>query len=276
MIAIFLFFTATFQVSSHEFQDLTIIVNSCDKYEELWDPFFKILFLKWQKLEQGSIPIILITNTKKFNHPAVQVFNSENEVSWSDTVKKALKTVKTQYVLYLQEDYFLVDLNLERLSQLFSLMKEEKIGYMQLYGGTKENRELFPKGKGLFYKNQFEQWRTSLQAGFWNKNLFSHLLDCREKIWDFEIKGSVRSEGSMLLFTVVMDDIPLTYLNMAAEGCLVDENIETIKKLYGIEWQRNLPLYSDFSLKRFWQKKVLPVLYWDFWMPFKTLIKSVI
>lgn len=257
------------------FEDLTIVVNSCDKYQELWQPFFKILFMQWKELSTGKIPIILITNTKDFHHPSVRVFQSGPEISWSDTFKRALKTVQTKYVLYLQEDYFLTSLNVDRLRQLYTTMKAKNLGYMQIYGGTREIRNPLSDEPGVYYKNQFEKWRTSLQAAIWDTQTFSHLLNSCEKIWDFEVKGSTRSEGNMAPFAVVISDLPLQYLNMAAEGFLIDNYINDIKERYGITWVRKLPLDSSFSIARLCKKTIPRFLYWQLYMPLVDFVKGI-
>ena len=46
--------------------DITIIVNSCDKYSDLWYPFFELLRIQWPDL---SYPIILNTESKTYVHP---------------------------------------------------------------------------------------------------------------------------------------------------------------------------------------------------------------
>jgi hypothetical protein len=252
---------------SNDFSDLTIVVNSCDKYEELWEPFFKILFSQWQGLEKSSIPIVLIANTKKFNNPRVRVFNSGKEISWSDTVNRALNTVKTRYILYLQDDYFITHLDLNRLEELFNAMKKEQFGYMQISCGATGERKAFKNIQGLFYKNKFEKYRTSLQAAFWDKKVFSYLLNLKEKIWDFEIKGSMRSEGNMAPFMVIMENEPIIFMNMVAEGHLDDERIRSIQKMYGIQWDHSLPLKSEIPIIKVVFKQILIYLYWSVLKP---------
>ncbi len=150
-------------------------------------------------------------------------------------------------------------LNVKRLGQLLDNMKMEKAGYMQIYGATQElNRTPSRSGRGIYYKKRDEKWRGSLQPAFWNKVVFENLLDSKEKNWDFEVKGSIRSQANLHPFLVVTHDLPLDYLNMTLLGKRDDGNLEKIKALYGIEWKRKLPLYSRSSFKRFWNIKVAP------------------
>ena len=77
---------------SHSFDDLAILVVSCDKYSELWDNFFNLMYKNWPSLKdsESNVPIYLIANSKKFSDSRVQTIQIPNEISWSDNVLKAL------------------------------------------------------------------------------------------------------------------------------------------------------------------------------------------
>ncbi|MDP2193148.1 MAG: hypothetical protein Q8K36_01285 [Alphaproteobacteria bacterium] len=259
-----------------DFSDLTIIVNSCDKYEELWQPFFKLLLKHWPALSDGNIPIILITNGKQFDHPNVSVFYNKNEKTWSETFMKALEQVKTKYILYLQDDYFMTDINVQRLSDILKIMKQHNAAYVQLYGTTNEpKKKPVPGIDNLAYKNKFEEYRAALQAAFWEVNVFKHLLNVDENIWHFEVFGSTRSQGIFAPFMTITADPPLSYLNMAAQGHLLPEYLKTIKEKEGIAWETKLPVYSPYSLSCIWRfhiKLYLSTLYWDYLIPLKNYL----
>ena len=56
-------------------QELAILVNSCDKYEDAWDPFFKLLKIQWP-----DCPYRIYLNTEFKNYVCdcfdVEVINS--------------------------------------------------------------------------------------------------------------------------------------------------------------------------------------------------------
>jgi hypothetical protein len=260
---------------NHAFSDLTIVINSCDKYTELWAPFFKILFHNWPELNNkyAYIPIVLISNNKRFENSRITNFNSGHETSWSDTVKRALSSCKTKYILYLQDDYFITYFNAERLQNLFEIMKRESLGYLQIsYPVVTDGRQQVPNANGVYYKSQFEQWRTSLQAAFWERQLFMRLIKDGEKIWDFEISGSQRSEGSERPFATVLREMPIQYHNMLAGGVLNDSLVLDIKNMYGIVWETKLPIASKPSYKQS-IKKFLDFSYVKIITPTKRCLK---
>ena len=92
--------------------DVTIIVNSCDKYDDLWYPFFELFRMQWQECEY---PIILNTESKTYSHPnpvaggiiSLQLFKDNKQVDWSTRLIKTLDFVKTDYVLMFLDDEFI-------------------------------------------------------------------------------------------------------------------------------------------------------------------------
>lgn len=74
VIALILFTSSGYSSDSPRFHDLTIVVNSCDKYNSLWDGFFTLLFNQWPTLKTTNkdVPIILISNTSSYPDPRGQ------------------------------------------------------------------------------------------------------------------------------------------------------------------------------------------------------------
>jgi hypothetical protein len=126
---------------------------------------------------------------------------------------------------------------------------------------------------GVFYKDKFEPWRTSLQAALWDKDLFSHLLNPKENIWMFEVDGSKRSEGSMSQFLVVTKDYPIEYFNMVAEGYVISDNLSKVKDKYGLEWNVSMKKDSDAKIKRYIHTKI-KWLYNECFIPFEVMLNS--
>jgi hypothetical protein len=151
------------------FDDLTIIVFSCDKYQELWAPFFEMFFKRWPSLKttNSQVPIYLVTNALKHDDPRIISINNQNEKSWSDNALAVLAAVKTKYVLILLEDYFFTRLDEKRLGDIFNFMKSQDVAYCQIACGTdmetRYKAEVYP---GIAEKDRYELWRTSLNACF--------------------------------------------------------------------------------------------------------------
>lgn len=50
--------------------DLTIVVCSCDKYEDLWYPYFEIFKKNWSDCKY---PIVLNTESKNYYHDGLHI-----------------------------------------------------------------------------------------------------------------------------------------------------------------------------------------------------------
>ena len=86
-------------------QDVTILVNSCDLYEDAWDPFFRLLKIQWPDC---AYPVILNTETKEYHcdFMDVRTVKSGKKRSWSARLKYALDQIETRFVLFSLEDFF--------------------------------------------------------------------------------------------------------------------------------------------------------------------------
>ncbi len=174
-------------------KDLTIVVSSCDKYSVLWQPFFDLLFRSWPSLKtyNQDVPILLVSNGKDFDDPRVTVIKSANELGWAANVNEAVSQVKTKYVLYIQEDYFIKKAILEdKLVELVNVIEKDDLDYVEI------NRDFFddhidkPSGSILYEnKNHDTIFVVALQIAIWKTEVFQDFLIQERKentIWDFE------------------------------------------------------------------------------------------
>jgi hypothetical protein len=260
------------QTKEPHFEDISIVVFSCDKYQELWQPFFDMLFKQWPSLKttNSQVPIYLVANSKKYEDTRITMVNIQNETSWSDNALTVLALVKTKYVLVLLEDYFFTRIDTKRLHEVIEFMKSEDVAYCQIgYNGTdiniRKKSEVFP---GVAEKHRFELWRTSLYACIWRTKDMAHTLKPGESIWDFEVAGTVRSQGLYGKFLTIFENQPVEYLNMVQQRYLNSTNLKIVEDM-GITFNRGtLELDSDHKVKLF--------CYYKIFTPLKEYLKTVI
>lgn len=200
-------------------ENISIIIPSCDKYAELWQPFFTLLFKQWPSLEKGkqhaNIPIVFISNKKTFTHPRVNNIQFPKEISWSDNLITVLATIKTKYILYLQEDYFITEpINIKLLAKTLKYIEKYNACYVSLVsmGQDVKNKKIILNSPNLAEISQHSPYRTSLQAAIWETKIFHKLLKTKENIWSFELAGSIRSETLQQPFLAhVSSNLQTTY-----------------------------------------------------------------
>ena len=111
------------KVNNH---DVTILVNSCDLYEDAWYPFFKLLQIQWPEAQKYDM--ILSTQTKKFNCDFLDIKTiASGDKPWSTRIINCLNHIQSKYVLYFLEDEFLQQpVNIEWWEKMLDFMEENE------------------------------------------------------------------------------------------------------------------------------------------------------
>jgi hypothetical protein len=180
--------------------DFTIVVCTCDAYEDAWMPLFTLFQKYWDGMDYK---IVLNTETKAYSHHGLDVYspmiykhvNAYENISWSKRLKDILlHHVNTEIVLIYLDDFYLQSpVNIDKLAQCVNLMKEDK---------TISNLQLFPCPPGyhvisdipwLVKRKKGSPYYFNLQAGLWKTNRLVHFLRDHESPWYFERWGSVRA-----------------------------------------------------------------------------------
>ena len=182
----------------------SILINTCDKFEDCWDPFFKLWSLYWKDC---TGKIYLNTEYKDYSYPGLDItaikgcekhhIPKNKRATWSQCLKWALEEMDTDIVLYMQEDYFLKDkVKNELVEQFAQLMKENKnIDCIQLT--SQSVKAVAPtKYKYLYSVEMKHHWSiVSCQASLWQKNKILELIRNYESAWNFEWWGSKRASA---------------------------------------------------------------------------------
>jgi len=251
--------------------NLSILVPSCDKYEEVWDPFFKLLFKYWPNLEQN---IYLISNHKIYPDKRVIPIMIGDEKSWSDNVLHALEKIPDDYVMIIMDDYFFVSPVAEaKIIELFEIVQTEKAGYLQLREASKEQTVVaHPNLKDLGYFTKNSEYRNALQVAIWNKKTLKELLVSGESPWEFEMQGSIRSSSIDKPFMCVLSNCPVSYFGAVEKGYWSPTAIEFLNK-ENIPVKITMPVSG--KMRSFLRGPVRSFLSENFVQPVRRLLKNV-
>lgn len=170
----------------------SIIVNSCDKYEAAWTPFFELLNIYWSRLEAK---VYLNTETKNFccDDLPVTTLNSLTK-SWGKRLATALGKIESPYVVCFLEDFFLQKkVNVFELEKCVEFMESDPsiavFYFNRITGYTDESNdyskyyrmEINEKNRGEYFLN--------CQAAIWRKDVLAALAEKCDNPWMFEIEG---------------------------------------------------------------------------------------
>ena len=241
--------------------DCSIVVCSCDKYEDAWVPFFTLLKKNWNNCE---FPIYLNTETKKYSDPlgmGIVTLNSNPNWCWSKRLKKCLKRIDSQYIIIMLEDFFLLSTVKQNVVlDCLEWIRSDDIASIcfERVGEINDTKKI---EHGVFVKRKRgERYTFNLQVGIWRKDILLKCLMDYESPWEFEEIGNIRSYGiSEKFYVQVKDTEPVFDYNV---------NRETGFGLFYGKWLKsNMELFSknniscDFDHMGFFEDKTQFITY---------------
>ena len=197
-------------------KDIAILVSSCDKYSDVWKPFFLFFNKYWSNC---PFPVYLGTNTQKYDHPGVTQIFSNKITSWTDELETILKQIPEKYVVIILEDYFIYkQVDNDFLISVAETMDAHEAAYTKLAAFPKKYNQLWPHKPlldnpkiGAIEKGA--KYRLCLQTAMWNKEILLSLLNSDENPWQFEINASIRSNKLPNPFLCVIPDSKINYVH---------------------------------------------------------------
>lgn len=183
---------------------LSILVNSCDNYSDVWEPFFRILEKTWP--EAKEIPVFLNTEEKTHSDPFfnVQTLNCTDEGgkrNWGKRLRDALDRIDSDYIVFLLEDFFFEEpiQHSEVLRCLDFIERDPKIVVISMipqnecedesYCASHES-ELFP---GFIQRKKRTDYKLSAGPSIWRKSLLKKWTLDKDTPWGWEFFGSKRT-----------------------------------------------------------------------------------
>lgn len=183
---------------------VAIVISSCDAFEDCWSPLLKSIKECWPSNEW---PVYLITNHKEFNDSSATTIKIGDDKGWASNLQVALKERlrDTDYLVYLQDDFFLIKtvdqrvmqhhvnemerLNIDclRLSWPFSY-SQKRIGEYVLQDATKK-------------------YAMCLQATLWKTSALHTVAIDGWSGWDYErlVHDMVREKQINLTAAVILE-----------------------------------------------------------------------
>jgi hypothetical protein len=216
--------------------DFALLILSCDKYSDAWDPFFSLFRKFWPEC---PYKVYLATNELKPEYSGVQIIASGAPKNWSDDTLAVLHQIPEKYVIVLLEDYFLNNKpDILWLQKCLSIMHSENAAFLRLASFRKDHFDMYAfdviqQHPDFGVTRKSAPFLINLQAGIWNREKLISYIKPGESPWDFETS-------------------PIPYLCTAiTKGVWMREAIELCKELDVKIDTRNRPVESSSAyLKR--------------------------
>ena len=185
--------------------NFTVLVNSCDAFEDCWLPFFKLFSKYWPECDAR---VLLNTESNDWACDFMRVECTQiqggdsGRLPWSECFIRALDQVRTPLVLYFQEDYFIdrpvrADLIDRAVAYMIARPEVKHVGLTK-HGSS--GPYLQTDEAWLHCIRQDARYRISTQAGLWRADTLKSYLRPEENGWMFEIFGTWRASRRDELF----------------------------------------------------------------------------
>lgn len=170
-------------------EKLTMLINTCDKFSDLWDTHIELLEKNWK---ERNIKTILVTDketNKKYEN--VDIYSAGEKKELSERIESVLLNVKTEYILITLDDYFpIYKINSEAIENIISEMEENKLDYVRLFKRPNSNVKLSEKSslyKIDLYDKRDSNYQVNLYVGIWRKEFLKKTVKEPLNAWDYEL-----------------------------------------------------------------------------------------
>ncbi len=240
--------------------DYSILINTCDKFEDCWNPFFKLWNLYWPDCK-GKV--YLNTEFKDYVYPGLDIIPVKGCVgkqykgkyaTWSQCLRWALERIDSDVILYMQEDYFLNDYVKNDIVEEYVKLMYDKPDLSCIQLTHHGIPSLSPtEYNHLHYSDPNYFSYLSCQASLWRKEIMMSLIRDHETAWNFEWWGSKRAKYMGLEF------LTINHSWLKKEGVIIPYIATGI---IGGRWYRPVvelfkdhQIEMDYSKRGFYEKK---------------------
>jgi hypothetical protein len=180
--------------------DLTIVVNTCDKYYDVLEIFFLAFHDNWQNC---PYPVIINSETNKYKYNALvhNYISSNGNDDWGARLIATLNSINSEYVLMLYDDFILDSpINNNRINEALELLKNNKKSVVTYLLNTSIPLK-FSNSKENFIelKDRVENRLNSYPAIWRKENLIKYTAP-GDTPWAWEAFGTYRTWGDGNIF----------------------------------------------------------------------------
>ncbi len=166
-------------------EKLTILVCTCDSYEDLWYPFFYLLDFYWPNLD---CKIILNTETKSYSYKNLKIESySFGPDLYGQRLLNHIKEVETPYLLLLLDDFFLRrPVDTEQLSKMIDFMDSDS-EIAAMYCQESKYVEEKDSFSSFFRMNRYSPYKLNMQAAIWRISSLLNYWRPKDNPWIWEV-----------------------------------------------------------------------------------------
>lgn len=242
--------------------DCTVLVCSCDKYSDLWFPFFELFRRQWPDCKYR---IVLNTESKTYSHKDLNIecfslYAPNKQIEWGKRMIDHLTRIDTKYVLILLDDFFLCNkVKTSEIEKILEWMKEDQdIATFSLYRKKVDGDVASDLYNNYYLRAQDGMYKCNLQAGVWNKDKLLLNIKKHENPWEWELYGNQRTyfmKDKYFRFYGKEFELPIDYGYISEQAWNVYRG-KWVVNTVNDNFERN-GIKIDYSLRGIWDGQMV-------------------
>lgn len=175
---------------------MSLLVMSCDRYADLWNPMSDCLKRFWP-----DCPYEILLSTESLSPALETAFHRvihSGSAAWSGRLLDTLDAVTTPYTMLLLDDLWPCQpIPTAAMEGILDLMERDGIGDVHLRNEGSDQRDYDKDPSYRIYASD-APYRISASASVWNTAFLRSVLRPEESAWEFERIGSSREAGRQM------------------------------------------------------------------------------
>jgi hypothetical protein len=180
-----------------------VVINSCDKYDDIWMPFFLVFRDFWPSC---PFPIVLNTESKIFSLPGLGITclslqkKGEKDL-WGKRLRETLSHLESEYVIMLFDDYILeAPVREDKIQWCIEWMNANKNISAYFFSNTVGKNIPSSDYPGFELLPQRKDYKHNSSPAIWRRERLIAYTGDSDTPWAWEYFGSARSYYSKELF----------------------------------------------------------------------------
>ena len=230
---------------------VALVVSSCDAFFDAWQPFHAFFEKFW-----GDCPldIFLLTNELEIRSPRVHGIAVGEDRGWSTNLLSALEQVTHPYVLYFQEDYFLTaPVERAQVARDFAEAMDKGADSLCFRARSKPDAARCRLNDRFGVVPLDSDGRTRCQVTLWKRSALQSILRAGETAWNFEARGSARTQEMLILSYASRENAPIRYLMSAISRGLWMPDAIALCRAHQVTID---PFFRPVFPERSWQRRL--------------------
>jgi hypothetical protein len=206
-----------------------VLVASCDRYADLWPPFYKAFASHWSDC---PFPIYHLSESRDPEKPGVQFLPMGPGLTWSEGLLSALARIPEPSVILFLEDLLLVGrVDTGAVRKIVAAAQNLKASSVRMSASPPPDRALRDAqlGAWLGISSPGTLYRVSTVTSYWDKAALQALLRPEENAWQFELQGTKRADDMNGFYATKKNLFPV--FNSVIKGKWRPRAARTLEKL---------------------------------------------